>query len=146
VTPLKGTVEPGDSDDITVTINATDLDVDEYSASIIIDHNDLRKPSIIVPVNLVVLPAKPTIISFSPQDTTPTQYVNETYTFNVTTDQMMTSNAWYLQPLPEGAGYTAEYTSSWTTTWRSVGIYNVTYVGSNPNGSVNQTWIVTVVA
>jgi hypothetical protein len=147
VTPLKGTVEPGNSDDITVTINATDLDVGEYSASIIIDHNDLRKSSIVILVNLVVSPPEPTVISFSPDDTTPTQYVNETYTFDVITDQIMTSNEWYLQPLPEGAGagYTAEYISSWTTTWRSVGIYNVTYVGSNLNGSVSQTWIVTVV-
>ncbi len=54
----------------------------------------------------------------------------------------MTSNDWYL--LPSGITTLRNDTSSLTLTWDHAGIYNVTYIGTNENGSVNMTWNVTV--
>ncbi|MDI6886250.1 MAG: carboxypeptidase regulatory-like domain-containing protein [archaeon] len=65
--PLSGTVEPDNQTEITVTINATDLEVGEYSASIIINSNDIDEGTVVIPVYLTVEEAEdttpPTIIS-----------------------------------------------------------------------------------
>ena len=54
VDPASGTVMPGESMDITVTFNATGLDVGEYEADIIIESNDPDEPTVIIPVKLSV--------------------------------------------------------------------------------------------
>ncbi|CAD6491521.1 MAG: Peptidase family C25 [Candidatus Argoarchaeum ethanivorans] len=141
VTPMNGTVPPGNKTNVMVTINTTGIDIGKYNASIVIENTDLKKNPVIVPVNLSVVPS---IISFYPTNTTPTQYIDTTNTFNVTTDQVMTSNDWYLLPALPYATTAENGTSSLTVTWSYAGKYNITYVGSNPNGSVNLTWIVTV--
>ena len=140
--PTSGTVDPGNATNITVTINTTELEVGTYNATIIIANNDPDENPVFVPVNLTVINL-PHIISFSPTDLAPTQYINTTNTFSVTTDQVMTSNTWFVSPIV--ATTTGNGTSSLTVTWDSTGVYNVTYVGSNENGDVNITWTVTVI-
>jgi hypothetical protein len=140
--PQNGTVNPGDQTNITVTVNATDLDLGRYDATIVIDSNDPDENPEGVPVNLQVI-TLPHIISSSPVDLTPTQYVGTTNTFSVSTDQVMTSNDWYL--LPDGISTLGNDTSSLTLTWAHAGVYNVTYIGTNENGSVNITWTVTAI-
>ncbi|HHF53439.1 MAG TPA: DUF5123 domain-containing protein, partial [candidate division WOR-3 bacterium] len=80
----------------------------------------------------------PSIVSFSPENTTLTQYVNRTYTFSVTVSQPV-SNAWFLdgEDLHNNA-------QSWTHTWEHTGVHNVTYIGTNENGTVSLTWTVNV--
>ncbi|MFZ2071431.1 MAG: S8 family serine peptidase [Halobacteriota archaeon] len=126
---------------VTVTFNATELNKGTYNANIIVNSNDPDESMVNIPVNLRVL-TPPHIISFSPTDLSPTQYVGNTYTFNVTTDQLMASNSWLVEP--EGVTTLGNGTSSLTLTWDHAGVYNITYIGSNENGSVNITWIVTV--
>ncbi|MCW3136373.1 MAG: carboxypeptidase regulatory-like domain-containing protein [Canidatus Methanoxibalbensis ujae] len=91
-----------------------------------------------ITVNTVGEP--PQIISFSPSDLTPTQYVNHTYTFSVTVSQPV-SNAWFLDG--EDQNNNAQ---SWTHTWSASeeGVHNVTYLGMNENGSVSVKWTVEV--
>ncbi len=129
------------SDNVTVSFNATDLNKGTYNATIVIDSNDPYENIVDIPVHLQVI-TPPHIISASPVDLTPTQYVGATNTFSVLTDQVMTSNDWYL--LPSGITTLRNDTSSLTLTWDHAGIYNVTYIGTNENGSVNMTWNVTV--
>jgi len=126
---------------VTVTVNATNLNKGAYNANIVINSNDPDESIVNVPVNLTVI-APPHIISFSPTDLTPTQYVGTTNTFSVITDQVMEANEWYL--LPRGITTLGNGTSSLTLTWDRSGVYNITYIGTNENGSVNITWIVTV--
>ena len=52
--PKSGTVEPGGSQDITVTIDTTGLAEGDYSAEIIISSNDPDEPEVTVPVTLHV--------------------------------------------------------------------------------------------
>ncbi|MBU4220082.1 MAG: hypothetical protein KKA10_00395 [Euryarchaeota archaeon] len=52
----------------------------------------------------------------------------------MTTDQPV-SNTWYLN----GANQNNN-TQAWSHTWDTEGQYNVTYVGSNGNGSVSIMW------
>lgn len=130
------------SHNVTVSFNATDLNKGTYNATIVIDSNDPDENIVDIPLNLQVI-TPPHIISASPSDLTPTQYVGATNTFSVLTDQVMTSNDWYL--LPGGITTLGNDTSSLTLTWDHAGVYNVTYVGTNENGSVNMTWTVTVI-
>jgi hypothetical protein len=52
--PKSGSVEPGGSDSITVSIDTTGLAEGDYSAEIIISSNDPDEPEVIVPVTLHV--------------------------------------------------------------------------------------------
>jgi len=54
VDPASGTVMPGESMDLTVTFNATGLDVGEYETNIIIECNDPDEPTVIIPARLSV--------------------------------------------------------------------------------------------
>ncbi|RLJ03783.1 MAG: hypothetical protein DRP08_03015, partial [Candidatus Aenigmatarchaeota archaeon] len=141
VSPMTGSVPVGGQINITVMINATSLNVGTYNATIVIKNNDPDENPVEVPVFLHVI-TPPHIISYSPVNLTPTQYAGNTYTFNVTTDQVMTSNSWFI--LPEEITTLGNGTSSLTVTWKCAGVYNVTYIGTNENGSVNITWIATV--
>jgi len=65
--PKSGTVGPGSSDSITVTIDTTGLAEGNYSAEIVIASNDPDEASTTVPVTLQVSPAEaPTVASVSP--------------------------------------------------------------------------------
>jgi len=139
--PTKGNVTLNTHTNITVSFNATELEKGEYNATIIIENNDPDENPVEVPVFLHVI-TPPHIISYSPVNLTPTQYAGNTYMFNVITDQVMTSNSWFI--LPEEITTLGNGTSSLTVTWKCAGVYNVTYIGTNENGSVNITWIVTV--
>ncbi|RJS69200.1 hypothetical protein CW714_08935, partial [Methanophagales archaeon] len=88
--------------------------------------------------NITLTGEPPQIISFTPSDLTPTQYVNRTYTFSVTVSQPV-SNAWFLDG--EDQHNNAQ---SWTHTWEHTGVHNVTYIGTNENGTVSLTWTVNV--
>ena len=144
MTPMGGIVNPGKQRNISVTINTTTLDEGEYNAIIFIKHNDtLHESPLIIPLNLKIV-SLPHIISFSPTNRTPTQYVGTTYTFNVTMDQVMTSNRWFVLPEAITTCENGTFSLAITTAWKCAGIYNVTYIGTNENGSVTITWIVTV--
>ena len=64
--------------------------------------------------------------------------MNRTYTFSVTVSQPV-SNAWFLDG--EDQHHNAQ---SWTHTWEHTGVHNVTYIGTNENGTVSLTWTVNV--
>jgi len=70
-------------------VNATDLNKGTYNATIVIDSNDPDENIVGIPVHLQVITLPHNIISASPSDLTPTQYVNITNTFSVSTDQVM---------------------------------------------------------
>jgi C1A family cysteine protease len=54
--PTSGSVEPNECDEITVSIDTTDIDPGEYCAEIIIFNNDLDENPTVVPVQLTVEP------------------------------------------------------------------------------------------
>ena len=54
--PKSGSVEPGGSHNVTVTINTTGLAVSDYGAEIIVSSNDPEEPEVTVPVTLHVSP------------------------------------------------------------------------------------------
>jgi len=54
VDPLSGIALPGETDNIDITLNATDLDEGVYTANLNITSNDPENPTIIVPVTLNV--------------------------------------------------------------------------------------------
>jgi peptidoglycan/xylan/chitin deacetylase (PgdA/CDA1 family) len=58
--PTSGTVNPAEQKEITITIDATNLEPGEYVAYLIINSNDLDEGTIYLPVNLTVI--IPTII------------------------------------------------------------------------------------
>ncbi len=80
----------------------------------------------------------PSITNFSPGNLTPSYAVNSSASFNVTTDQQV-SSTWYLN----GANQNNN-TQAWSHTWDIPEQYNVTYVGTNGNGSVSKSWNVAV--
>jgi uncharacterized repeat protein (TIGR01451 family) len=137
---IEVSVPPDSSHNVTISFDATDLNKGTYNATIDINSNDPDENMVNIPVNIMVV-TPPHIISFSPIDPTPTQYVGTTNTFSVITDQVMTSNDWYIIP---GIATLGNGTSSLTLTWAHPGDYNITYIGTNENGSVNTTWVVTV--
>jgi C1A family cysteine protease len=61
--PKSGTVEPGNSDSMTVTIDTTGVTNGDYSAEIVISSNDIGEPGVTVPVALHVVPCDLTITS-----------------------------------------------------------------------------------
>jgi hypothetical protein len=82
----------------------------------------------------------PSITAFSPSGLTPQYTINISSSFTVTTDQSV-SNTWYLNGINQNTGI-----QTWLNIWSLPGQYNVTYVGSNSNGSVSMTWNVLVVS
>jgi len=135
-------VPPDTAHNVTVTFNASNMKKGTYYANILVESNDPDENPVLIPVNMTVI-TPPHIISFSPADLNPTQFVGSTYNFSVVTDQVMTSNAWFVSP--EGPTMIGNGTSSLTITWNYAGIYNLTYIGSNENGSVSITWNVSVI-
>ena len=76
----------------------------------------------------------PSITSFSPSNPTPSSLKIPPPPFSLTTDQQVNST-WYLN----GANQNNN-TQAWSHTWDTEGQYNVTYMGSNGNGSVSILW------
>jgi len=56
VDKTSGTVAPSDCDDVVVTIDATDLEIGSYSATIVISSDDPDEGTVTVPVTLEVIP------------------------------------------------------------------------------------------
>ncbi len=101
--------------------------------------DDSKLPYLIIKYSIVDIFPTPKITSFSPSNLTPSITQNTTASFNVTTDQQV-SSTWYLN----GANQNNN-TQAWSRTWGTVGQHNVTYVGLNSNGSVSIMWNVSVV-
>ncbi len=55
VDPVSGTTPPGELDDLTVTFDATELEMGSYSATIQVNSNSVVDPIVNVPVNLAVI-------------------------------------------------------------------------------------------
>ncbi|RLF35092.1 MAG: hypothetical protein DRN03_05755, partial [Thermoplasmata archaeon] len=96
-TKYEGTfTTPADAKKFVVMFRAYGNSTEENLGTIYVDDvnvnigegNIIKNPSAEYPIS-------PSIISFSPENTTPTQYVNRTYTFSVTVSQPV-SNAWFL--------------------------------------------------
>ena len=56
VSPESGTIAPGDSDEITVTVDATELEVGTYDFELLIATNDPENATVTVPVTVEVVP------------------------------------------------------------------------------------------
>ncbi|MFQ6062460.1 MAG: hypothetical protein ACE5J9_04705, partial [Methanosarcinales archaeon] len=117
------------------------LNKGNYNATIVINSNDPDENPVEVPVQLRVI-TPPHITSYSPANLTPTQLENTTYTFSVTTDQLLEKNEWTLEPYKKTFAGTSSLTLTWS--YSDAGMHNITYRGSNENGSVSLTWTVTV--
>jgi len=76
--------------------------------------------------------------SFSPSNPTPLIAQNTTPLFSVTTDQPVIC-AWYLNGTNQNNN-----TQAWSHTWDTEVQYNVTYMGTNGNGSVSIMWNVVI--
>jgi len=61
VNPTEGTIQPGESDEIYVTLDAADLDEGVYTANLNISNNDPDLPMMVVPVTLTVGESIPTV-------------------------------------------------------------------------------------
>ena len=61
VEPGSGSVAPGESDELTVTIGTSGLDPGDYSAEIVIANNDADKDPVVLPVTLHVSDVTPTV-------------------------------------------------------------------------------------
>jgi hypothetical protein len=98
--------------------------------------NASQRPSLIINYTTGGTPSNPapSITSFSPGSLTPGYAVNSTTPFSLTTDQQVNST-WYLNGANQNNNAQA-----WSHTWDIPGQHNVTYVGSNSNGSVSITW------
>ncbi|HUV82326.1 MAG TPA: putative Ig domain-containing protein [archaeon] len=81
----------------------------------------------------------PSITEFFPVDTSPVQNNGFTYEFNVNANQPLTSSSWYL----DDDLITSE-TLSLNHMWTHASNHNITFTGSNANGSISKTWTVTV--
>jgi len=90
----------------------------------------------------VVVPGAPSITDFSPDDETPTNVTGESGTFSVTVNQTV-DVSWYLN---ESLLYTNEstITASYTNASAVVGVWNVSAIASNANGTAMQMWTWTV--
>lgn len=82
----------------------------------------------------------PRITSFSPANLSPTQDEGTTNTFSVTLDQPVT-NKWLLDSVQQ-----SETSQGFIKTWsyNDAGSHTISYTGTNANGSVLQSWTVTV--
>ena len=82
----------------------------------------------------------PSINTFSPSSLIPQYPINTSSSFTVTIDQSV-SNTWYSDGIKQDTS-----TQTWINNWSLSGQHNVTYVGSNSNGSVSVTWNVSVIS
>jgi C1A family cysteine protease len=82
--PTSGTVEPGGSDDITISINTTGLAAGDYSAEIVISNNDPDEDPTMVPVTLHISSGGQPEISVSPTSFNVTLPTNTSHNYTLT--------------------------------------------------------------
>jgi len=81
----------------------------------------------------------PSITEFFPANTSPVQNNGSTYEFNVNVNQPLTFSGWYLDD-----GLITSETLLLNHMWTHASTHNITFTGSNANGSISQIWTVTV--
>ena len=108
--PKSGSVEPGDYDEINVTINTTGLSTGDYYANITISNNDPDENPTIVSVNL-------TVCEPEPFDTGPGTYpsIMGTHNGTITPNQTINVSKMYTYPCT-GTGGHSEYVVFYTDT------------------------------
>jgi parallel beta-helix repeat protein len=136
--PTSGTVDTGDQTNIAVTINATSLDVGQYSAVVIINNNDPDENPVKVPLNLTVIPPEhdlevANMDAPSTVEINSTIFVNSTIsnnglnnesnvTVNFLVDEVTQSNT-TIQFIESGKSTNVSF--RWTVP-NTTGIYNIT--------------------
>ena len=113
--PTSGTVDPDNQTEITVTINATDLEVGEYSASILVNSNDPDENLVVVPVLLIVTPT--TGFDFDTgSPTNPYPSIFGMHNGTIKPNQTITVHKLYTYPCAGTGGHT-ERVKIWNDTW-----------------------------
>ncbi|MCG2825879.1 MAG: immune inhibitor A, partial [Thermoplasmatales archaeon] len=79
ISPTGGTVNGGSQTNITLTINATELEVGTYNATIIVTSNDPDESTITIPVHLTVQPPEHDIAVTNIETPSPTEVNHTTY-------------------------------------------------------------------
>ena len=121
--PKSGRVEPSNYDNITVSINTTDLLVAEYNANINITSNDLDESVVTVPVHLTV---RPVVIFDTGSPENPYPSIFGTHNGTIKPNQTITVHKLYTYPCLRTGGH-SEY----------VAFYNATTGGEIANGTWN---------
>ncbi len=136
-TPNSGTVSPGSSTNITVKINAKDLESgNQYSRRMALSSNDPENPLLNVPVHLTVTMA-PYYVTFDPEEQSSTASSGDTvvYTFTITN---LGSNS-------DSYALTVSGNSWPTEIWNATQTAKISTVGPlAPGGSVDITILVIV--
>ena len=68
VDPSSGIIPSGGSEEVTLFIDASGLQVGTYSTNLIVESNDPANPSVTIPVELQALNAEPTVTILTPPD------------------------------------------------------------------------------
>jgi hypothetical protein len=103
--------------------------------------NPDQRPRLVINYTTSGAPSNPapSITAFAPINLTPSVSLNSSAQFIVSADQQV-SNTWYLNGVNQNNNV-----QTWSYIWNTPGQYNVTYAGSNSNGSVSLTWNVSVI-
>jgi hypothetical protein len=104
--PKSGSVEPSNYDNITVSINTTDLLVGEYNANINITSNDCDEGVVTVPVHLTVRPVALIFDTSTPENPYPSIF--GTHNGTIKPNQTITVHKLYTYPCT-GTGGHSEY-------------------------------------
>ena len=78
--PDSGGLNPGENENIEVTLNAADLSAGDYDRWLVVSSNDPANPEVTVPVQLTVLPAPPPEITVSPSSFSFTMTIGDSTT------------------------------------------------------------------
>ena len=122
--PKSGSVEPSNYDNITVSINTTDLLVGEYNANINITSNDPDESVVTVPVHLSIRPVA--LIFDTGSSENPYPSISGTHNGTIKPNQTITVHKLYTYPCT-GTGGHSEY----------VAFYNATTGEEIANGTWN---------
>jgi uncharacterized repeat protein (TIGR01451 family) len=123
--PASGTTPAGESDDVTVTADATGLELGSYSANLCVASNDPMKPLVVVPISLEVIeyvgwaPEAGFTFDYPVYEGVPVHFTN------TTTGEGPITYAWDF-----GDGGTSTATNP-TYTFAAAGAYTVTLTATN---------------
>ena len=137
--PTSGTVDPDNKTEIIVTINATDLEVGEYSASILINSNDPDENLVPVPMHLNVTPTAGFDFDTGSPDN-PYPSISGTHNGTIIPSGNISVSKLYTYPCAGTGGHT-KYARIWnnsgfntTATWKG-------YQGDWHNISFNENFV-----
>ena len=138
---ISTTVQGGEFSAVWDTSDAYDKGIGIYYISVTIGTLSRATSVELIPA---VIPGPPSITDFSPTDTTPANVEGESRTFSITVNQTV-DVSWQINGT-EVQTNTSVTEASYTNASAVIGVWNVSAIASNANGTAIQTWIWTVTA